>query len=293
MYLATVIARQGKTYIVEDEQKTQHQCHVRSQAHEAVCGDQVLCDRQQQSHDVITSIQPRVNQLTRIDNFKRTKTLAANIDHIVVVIAPIPSVANLLIDKYLACAELNHCKASIVINKAEYLNQYKVDIKQLEDIYKPLVEHFIITSAHLGYGIAELKRTLFKQTNILVGQSGVGKSSIINSLLGNTFIKVGALSENIQQGKHTTTNACAYQLGDDGKIIDSPGVRNFTPILSDNHQAANGFREFKEHTNHCKFANCQHLDEPGCAIKAAVESGYISTHRYNSYRAICDEIKSQ
>ena len=292
MYLATVIARQGKTYIVEDEQQKQHQCHVRSQAQEAVCGDRVLCESQRQSYDVIASIQPRVNQLTRIDNFQRTKTLAANIDHMVIVIAPVPNYSHLLIDKYLACAELNRCKASLVINKSEYLSQYKVDIRQLEDIYLPIVEHFIIASAHLGCGISALKHTLMTQKSILVGQSGVGKSSIINSLFGNTHIKVGSLSENIQQGKHTTTNACAYPLGKNGKIIDSPGVRNFTPILSNKYQAANGFREFKDHIGQCKFANCQHLDEPGCAIKAAVESGYISTQRYASYRAICAEVSS-
>lgn len=292
MYLATVIARQGKTYIVEDAQQKQYQCHVRSQAQEAVCGDRVLCESQQQSHDVITSIQPRNNQLTRIDNFQRTKTLAANIDHMVIVIAPVPSCANLLIDKYLACAELNKCQVSLVINKAEHLNHYDVDIRQLEDIYMPVVDHFIIASAHLGYGISALKRILMTQTSILVGQSGVGKSSIINSIFANTDIKVGALSENIQQGKHTTTNACAYPLGENGKVIDSPGVRNFTPIMTDHTQAAGGFREFKDYFGRCKFADCHHLDEPNCAIKDAVEAEYISTYRYASYRAICAEINT-
>jgi ribosome biogenesis GTPase len=292
MYLATVIARQGKAYIVEDDQHEQHQCHVRSQAQDAVCGDHVLCESQHQSQDVIESIQPRVNQLTRIDNFQRTKTLAANIDHMVIVIAALPTYSNLLIDKYLACAELTDCRASLVVNKAEYLNQQCIDIDQLENMYAPLVENFIITSAHLGYGVSQLKRILRAQTSILVGQSGVGKSSLINRLFGNTDIKVGSLSENIQQGKHTTTNAFAYPLDRDSKIIDSPGVRSFTPVMTDNHHAARGFKEFQEFIGKCKFADCQHLNEPGCAVKCAVESGDITALRYASYQSICAENNS-
>ena len=283
MYRAQVIARQGKTYIVEDECRQQHHCHVRSNAIEAVCGDHVECTDNSQSQHVIENICERKNKITRIDNFKREKTLAANIDHIIIVVAATPTFTTSLIDKYLACAELNQCKASIVINKAELLNSTSVDIGKLESIYKDLTENLVVTSAKLGYGIEQLRKFLTKETSIFVGQSGVGKSSLINRILNNNNIKIGALSENIQQGKHTTTNAYAYNVSNNGKIIDSPGVRTFVPVFKNSQQVMHGFKEFLPYLGHCKFTDCQHIKEPHCAIRKAIDEGIIQEQRYNSY----------
>ncbi len=221
MYLAHVIARQGKTFIVEDEHGEQHACHARSKSVDAVCGDNVECETKDQSKDVIEKICARRNQITRIDNFKREKTIAANIDHMIIVVAAAPTFSTSLIDKYLACAQLNHCKATLVVNKAEMLNDNSINIIELEKTYHALFQNFIITSAKLGYGIQTLRLALADETSILVGQSGVEKSSLINHLLNNNNIKVGKLSENIQQGKHTTTNAFTHNIHHNGRLIDS------------------------------------------------------------------------
>lgn len=291
MYLAHVIARQGKTFIVEDEYGEQHACHARSKSIEAVCGDNVECEQKSQSNDVIEKICPRKNQITRIDNFQREKTIAANIDHMIIVVAAAPAFSTSLIDKYLACAQLNHCKTSLVINKAEMLIANNVDISKLEHIYKDLVENFIITSAKLGYGIQLLRSSLANETNILVGQSGVGKSSLINRLLNNNNIRVGELSENIQQGKHTTTNAFTHRINNHGKLIDSPGVRTFMPIFKESKDIIMGYREFIPHLDACKFTDCLHINEPHCAIKKAVEKDIIQPERYQSYIENIQEIK--
>ena len=293
MYLAQVIARQGKTFIVEDEQGQQHQCHARSSAIDAVCGDRVECVATTDSKHVIEKIRERKNQITRIDNFKREKTLAANIDHMIIVMAATPAFSTLLIDKYLACAQINQCKATLVINKAELLNSHDVDINGLENTYKELVDHFIVASAKLGYGIQALRNVIANEITILVGQSGVGKSSLINRLLRKNLIKVGELSKSIQQGKHTTTNAFAHNINQHGKIIDSPGVRTFMPIFQNTQQVMRGYKEFLPHINHCKFSDCQHINEPGCAIKAEVEKGNIMQTRYQSYLENIEEVKNQ
>ena len=292
MYEARVIARQGNQYIVEDLKNNQHHCHPRSKAIDAVCGDLVDCVSHKQSLDTIESIHPRVNQITRLDNFSREKTLAANIDHLLIVIAPIPEYSTMLIDKYLACAELIQCKASLIINKCELLRANKADINMLESIYKDVCVNIFVTSAKLGYGVAQLRQTLHTDYSILAGQSGVGKSSLINRLLFSNEIKVADLSEQIQQGTHTTSHAQAYSIGQKGKIIDSPGVRAFTPNFADGSKVMLGFKEFQSYIHKCKFNNCMHIDEPHCAVKNAVEQKYIRPERYQNYQTIFKELAS-
>ena len=294
MYKARIIARQGKKFIVQDAEHKLHQCHVRSQAQEAVCGDRVVCEAKSRGQDIITAIEPRTNQLTRIDNFKREKTLAANIDQMLIVVAALPEFSTLLIDKYLACARLNNCAVTLIVNKAELLHEQQININTLAATYTPVVDHFIVASAKLGYGIHALRKVLIEDTNILVGQSGVGKSSLINRLLDSSTIKIGALSESIQQGRHTTTNAYAHPINSPSqaeiKIIDSPGVRSFSPTFARMDQVALGFKEFDEYIGSCKFANCQHLNEPDCAIKTAAAAHKIAASRYASYTTICEEL---
>ena len=292
MYDALVIARQGKQYIVEDQSGQQHQCHARNKAIEAVCGDIVSCNSQEQSLDVIESIQSRKNQITRLDNFKREKILAANVDHVLIVVAAVPEFSELFIDKYLACTELIGCKASLIINKCELLADNKVDISQLQSIYENICANVLVTSAKLGYGITQLRKTIHSEHSVLVGQSGVGKSSLVNRLLNSNQIKVADLSEQIQQGTHTTSHAWAHSIGTTGKIIDSPGVRSFTPIFKDSHTVMQGFKDFLPFINKCKFTDCLHIDEPDCAIKQAVDNGNIHRNRYSNYLAICAELEN-
>lgn len=293
MYAARVIARQGKHYIVEDITGEQHQCHARSKAIEAVCGDIVNCTAQAQSLDAIESIETRTNQITRLDNFNREKTLAANVDHVLIVVAAIPEFTLSFIDKYLICAELIKCKSSLIINKCELLNQNNVDINRLQLIYNEICANIIVTSAKLGYGISQLRNILSAEYSIMVGQSGVGKSSLINRLLYTNQIKVADLSGQIQQGTHTTSNTWAHSIGKQGKIIDSPGVRSFTPLFRNSSEIMLGFKEFLPYIDKCKFNNCMHIEEPNCAIKEAVDSGHVHQQRYDSYRTIYKELENE
>ena len=283
MYNALVISRQGKNYIVEDDYGQQHICHARTNANDAVCGDIVDCESIQDSQDVITLIRTRKNQLTRLDNFNREKTVAANVDHMLIVIAPLPIYSTSLIDKYLACAQLNNCKTTLVVNKAELLFQNDIDIIGLESTYDELTDNLIVVSAKLGYGIQQLRNILSNEISIFVGQSGVGKSSLINSILNNTNIKTGELSDHIQQGKHTTTNAYAHTINSQGKLIDSPGVRSFIPIFKSREEVMYGYKEFLPYIGQCKFSDCQHINEPQCAVKSAVRLNIIKQSRYQSY----------
>ncbi len=292
MYLAQVIARQGNTYIVEDEHGAQYHCHARSAAIDSVCGDRVECDTKSLADHVIETILPRRNQITRIDNFRREKTIAANIDHMVIVVAPIPAFSTTLIDKYCACGFINQCKVTLVINKAELASTQDVEIGNIETIYKTLIDNFIVASARLGYGIQALRNVIANENTILVGQSGVGKSSLINALLNNHRIKVAKLSKNIQQGRHTTTNAFAYPVNPRGKIIDSPGVRNFMPDFTSTSDIMHGFREFIPYLNQCKFSNCRHINEPDCAIKKQLHKGNIHMSRYQSYLDITHDMRA-
>lgn len=292
MYLAQVIARQGNTYIVENKLGDHFDCYARTNAIDAICGDHVECIAVSESKHVIEKILSRKNQITRIDKFKREKTIAANIDHMVIVLAARPVFTNILIDKYLACAQINQCKTTIVVNKAELLLAEKVNINCIENIYRSLVENFLVTSARLGYGIQALRNIIGNENTILVGQSGVGKSSLINRLLNTNEIKVGELSLNIQQGKHTTTNAFAHTINQRGKIIDSPGVRTFMPIFTDKQQVASGYKEFSKYTNECKYTDCLHVNEPHCAIRNKAEHGVINESRYKTYLEIIEEINN-
>ena len=292
MYDALVIARQGKQYIVENKSGQQRHCHARSKAIEAVCGDIVSCAMQDQSLDVIESIQDRKNQITRLDNFKREKVLAANVDHMLIVVAAVPEFSELFIDKYLACAALIDCKASLILNKCELLADNDVDICKLQSIYTNICADFLVTSAKLGYGITQLRKIINTERSILVGQSGVGKSSLVNRLLNSNQIKVADLSEQIQQGTHTTSHAWAHSISEKGKIIDSPGVRSFSPIFDSKEAVMQGFSDFSLYLGKCKFADCIHIDEPNCAVKEATDNGLIHNSRYSSYLAICAELEN-
>ena len=205
-----------------------------------------------------------------------------------IVVDPLPEFSSLIVDQYLACASLIHCKASLIINKSELAHTQALDVNQITQTYEPLCQQVLFVSAKLGYGLQGLRQLLNDDYAIMVGQSGVGKSSLINRLLNTQEIKVSALSDSIQQGMHTTSNASAYDIGS-GKIIDSPGVRSFSPIFAKEDRIVDGFREFSNFAVDCKFSNCEHLKEPHCAVKEAVDNGLITPSRYLNYQTLHDQ----
>jgi ribosome biogenesis GTPase len=202
----------------------------------------------------------------------QVEVLAANLDYLIVVAAAEPKADWYIVDRYLCAAELMGIAAAVVYNKID-----------LETAASSTAEE-LANYAHIGYDVADIAHLLRDRCAIIVGQSGVGKSSIINRLTGDAMQRTSAISDKTGEGRHTTVNSVMIPLPDGGSVIDSPGVRDFAPALESSKVAAQGFREITETAQHCKFANCRHLREPGCAVKAAVDDATITARRYASYK---------
>ncbi len=247
-----------------------------------VCGDRVLAEPIENENDwLITEILDRSNVLNRPDSSGRVEILAANIEMLVVVAAASPAADWFIVDRYLCAAENMGVQSVVLFNKSDI---GKPDSNF--DDYEVIGYDTVRCSAESGENIGQVASTLRDHTAIIVGQSGVGKSSIINSLLGEESLRTAEISGKTREGRHTTVNSELLDLPAGGSVIDSPGVRDYAPALTNAGQVLRGFREIDEAGQNCRFANCRHLREPGCAVKAAVESGAISARRYESYRRL-------
>jgi ribosome biogenesis GTPase len=247
-----------------------------------VCGDRVLAEPIENENDwLITEILDRSNVLNRPDSSGRVEILAANIEMLVVVAAASPAADWFIVDRYLCAAENMGVQSVVLFNKSDI---GKPDSNF--DDYEVIGYDTVRCSAESGENIGQVASTLRDHTAIIVGQSGVGKSSIINSLLGEESLRTAEISGKTREGRHTTVNSELLDLPEGGTVIDSPGVRDYAPALTNSGQVLRGFREIDEAGQNCRFANCRHLREPGCAVKAAVESGAISARRYESYRRL-------
>lgn len=247
-----------------------------------VCGDRVEAQPIPGEADwLITAVCARRNELTRPDLRGRVEVLAANIDRLVVMAAPAPEPDWSVVDRYLCAAELIAADAAVVFNKSE-LPAADTAIDVLQD-YASIGYATVRCSARTGLNIDAVAALLREGVSIIVGQSGVGKSSLINRLLEDERQRVAAISQKSGEGRHTTVNSAMLQLPGGGAVIDSPGVRDYAPALRPEEVVA-GYREIATTGRDCRFANCRHLREPGCAVKDAVEHGSISKRRYDSYR---------
>ena len=252
-----------------------------------VCGDRVLARPPGTSNEpewLITAIQQRTNELTRPDLRGRTEVLAANISLLVIVAASKPSPDWFIVDRYLSAAELMGTNAAVVLNKND-LQDAPVDDRALEE-YRGLGYPVLITSAATGEGLTQLRELLVGETAIFVGQSGVGKSSLINGMIADLDLRTGPVSEKSGEGRHTTVNSVLIDLPEGGAVIDSPGVRDYAPAIAAIDRVATGFREIADRAADCRYANCRHMREPDCAVKAAVENGSIARRRYDSYKRL-------
>ncbi|MGB5306432.1 MAG: ribosome small subunit-dependent GTPase A [Gammaproteobacteria bacterium] len=282
-----VIVNYGKNMLVEDAAGKLHRCVARRGLEQIVCGDRVDWQTTTTGAGVVEAIAERHSVLLRADGHRASRPLAANIDQIVIVIAPEPAPDEFLIDKYTVTAELAHTELLIAVNKSDLLNsatQYTIEscIADYRNIGYPV----LMTSALLQTGMEALTASLTGKTSILMGQSGVGKSSLINRLLPDLEVAVGKLSKASGMGKHTTTTTTLYHLPHGGALIDSPGVRDFHLEQIPAGKLADGFREFRARLGECRFNNCQHMSEPGCAVAAAAENGTISRRRLQNYRQL-------
>ena len=247
-----------------------------------VCGDQVCAELIKNEDDwLITKLLPRRNELSRPNMRGKVEVLAANIDLVIVVAAATPEPDWFIVDRYVCAAENMNADALIVYNKTDLAPPDK----EFDD-YQRIGYESLTCSVAQQRNIHQVNDRIGLRTAVMVGQSGVGKSSIINSLTEGEEQRTAAVSDKTSEGRHTTVNSVMLELDGGGRIIDSPGVRDYAPALDTPEQVAVGFREIAAAGLNCRFANCRHLREPNCAVKTGVESGGISSRRYESYRRL-------
>jgi ribosome biogenesis GTPase len=282
-----VLAHFGQASLVEDGNGEVFRCATRRNLPRTVCGDRVLWQASNPREGVIVRLLERDTTLVRPDNNNRVRPVAANLDQIVIVIACKPSFEYGMLDRYLVAAELIGATPVIVVNKSDLLDtESRAKLEQRLSIYQEAGYSLLFISTRTTDGLKDLHQQLKPHTSILVGQSGVGKSSLVQALLPDLDIRTGALSQVTGLGRHTTTVTMLYHLPDGGDLIDSPGVRNFSlsPVPVD--QLAQGFREFRPYLGQCRFHNCRHASEPGCAVQDAARSGAINQRRLANYREL-------
>ena len=289
LHTGLVIAHYGQVSLVETGSGQLLRCQSRRKLPRTVCGDRVEYETSNPREGIIRRILARSTSLVRPDRQGRIRPLAANIDQVVIVIASKPSFELKMLDPYLVAAELIGARPLVVINKQDLLDadsraRLETRLQSMARLGYPL----IFTSTKTTDGLTQLHRQLREHTSVLVGQSGVGKSSLVQALLPDLDIRVGKLSRVTGLGRHTTTTTTLYHLPDSGDLIDSPGVREFTlwPVAADD--LARGFIDFHGYAGQCRFHNCRHNSEPGCAITEAVRRGDIDAQRYASYRRLLE-----
>lgn len=281
---ATVIATFSRRMRLRLDNGSEVNARIKGKRVKPVCGDKVDAEPIDNESDwLITNIAERRNELTRPNMRGQVEVLAANLDYLVVVAAAEPKADWFIVDRYLCAAELMGIGACVVFNKSDLGTSsalYELDT------YFDIGYDVVSCSALTGEGLDNVRTLLASHCAIIVGQSGVGKSSIINSLIGDNVQKTSEISEKSREGRHTTVNSAMIPLPDGGSIIDSPGVRDYAPALESSTIASLGFREIRDAAQECRFANCRHLREPGCAVKDRSEAGTISPRRYESYKRI-------
>src|ERR1700674_929961 len=278
----TVLASFGRSVLVQGSEGLVR-CGLKGRKLRVVCGDRVVWGYPPPADGPsVESVEPRRNLIERIDSRGRPEPVAANIDKLVVVVAPQPTTDWFLVDRYWAGAVLKDLAALIIVNKKDLGTDA---IEPQLDEYRKLNLTCIEVSCQTADGIADLERLLTGSVSLLVGQSGVGKSSLVNAIVPEAAAQTAELTRDAE-GRHTTTTARWYQLAATSAIIDAPGVRDFAPPASLVRAAERGFIEIHERSVNCRFNDCRHMEEPGCAVRTAVITQQISTRRYESYRRL-------
>ena len=283
-----VVANFGAKLIVEDNNGVLHRCAGRRKLGTLVCGDRVRWQGEDQQDCAITDLEQRQSELARPDKNGRKKIIAANIDQFLIMTSPGLDFSTGLIDRYLITAETLGIHPLIIFSKIDLLEETQLmEFRQQLSTYETIGYPVILTSSKTAHGLDTLMPYLSNKTSIIVGKSGVGKSSLINQILPDAEARVGDISQATGKGTHTTTTARLYHLpGNKGDVIDSPGIREFGLWQITPRELAYGFREFRDYAEHCRFRDCLHRGEPGCAVAEAVSQGAITAPRYASYQRI-------
>jgi ribosome biogenesis GTPase len=280
-----VVASYGKRYGVELDDGIQVSCVTRGKKNDLACGDRVEVKMTDTHEGVVEKLHSRSSLLFRSNAYK-TKTLASNVTQVIIVLATTPSFYEALLNRCLIAAEAANIKALIVLNKCDLADNSEA--MKLLSVYQNL--GYQVQPLSAKNDIAPLKQWLKNQTSVLVGQSGMGKSTIVNALLPNSAVRTQEVSNVLDSGKHTTTAAHLYHLDSDSDLIDSPGLQEFGLNHLNIEELEHAFIEFRPFLGKCRFNNCKHLHEPDCAVISAVESGKVSHVRLAFYQAMTQEI---
>ncbi len=264
-------------------------CHTRTNLELLVTGDRVRWQADSNTGlGVINAMHPRTSLLTRPDRYHKVKPVAANVSLIVIVFAPLPVPSPQLIDRYLVACEQAEIQPLLVLNKSDLLKQND-GLYQLLQEYEELGYETLLTSQFNQDDMENLNQRIAGQTVVFVGQSGVGKSSMINEMVPNALQRTNIISENSALGQHTTTTTKLIPLPQGGALIDSPGIREFGVWHLDVDAIRAGFVEMQDYYGMCKFRNCSHQREPGCALIKAAEDGKVLERRLKSLNRLEDE----
>ncbi len=280
-----VVAAYGKRYGVELADGLQISCVTRGKKNDLACGDRVEVKMTDTHEGVVEKLHTRSSLLFRSNAYK-TKTLASNVTQVIIVLATTPSFYEALLNRCLIAAEAANIKALIVLNKCDLADN--TEAMKLLSVYQNL--GYQVQPLSAKNDIAPLKQWLKNQTSVLVGQSGMGKSTIVNALLPDSAVRTQEVSAVLDSGKHTTTAAHLYHLDSNSDLIDSPGLQEFGLNHLNIEELEHAFIEFRPFLGKCRFNNCKHIHEPDCAVISAVESEKISPVRLAFYQAMTQEI---
>ncbi|MGE0113934.1 MAG: ribosome small subunit-dependent GTPase A [Steroidobacteraceae bacterium] len=282
---ARVVECYGRRVVLALANGPHRQAEVFGKRLRVVCGDEVMTEENPATQALqVRELLPRRTHFTRTDSRGQPEVLAANMTQLVVLMSEQPASDPYIVDRYLAGAELGGLKAMVVMTKQD-LNPSEQS-QQYTNEYQQAGYQVFKVSTLTSIGLTELHAALRNEVSMLLGESGVGKSTLTNALLGNSAQLTREISDATGEGRHTTVSSAMFALADGGALIDSPGVRDYAPAPVSDLQVAFGWREFRRHDGQCKFNNCLHLREPNCAIIAAVASGAISARRYDSYKRL-------
>ena len=298
-----VITSFGKRVLVEAETGEHYRCAIRQHLGKLVAGDQVIWQTDIEANTgVVISVLPRRHELSRPGFRGETRMIAANIDFIGIVMPVLPGIHPDMIDRYLVAANQLDIPAIIIINKVDLLS-IEDDWEAIAELLEPYTKlgiELLPASTISHAGLEDLRAFMDGKNSVFVGPSGAGKSSLINALIPDLHIRVGTLSDATGLGKHTTTNSILYHLPSldpskpyKGNLIDSPGIRQFSPMPCSLSKLESYYDDFAPYLGHCKYNNCTHSIEPHCAIKHAVEEGDIAVSRYQSFQRLLTEFKSE
>ena len=302
--IGTVYKSTGSWYSVKTDEGKFYQCKIKGKlrlenfksTNPVAVGDRVnfsLEHNDEENLGIIQNILERKNYIVRksVNLSKQSHILASNIDLLVMVITiKDPITTTSFIDRFLVNAEAYSIETLLVFNKYDiYDKEEQNKIDNLVEIYSNIGYKCLLTSTINNFNISKLKEEVTKKTIMFGGHSGVGKTSLINSIDASLELKVGDISSQHLQGKHTTTYAELFDLDSNTKLIDTPGIKGFGLVNFKKEEISDFFPEFLREKNKCKFSNCLHLNEPNCQIKEMVKKNKISDSRYENYIQILND----